>query len=71
MLIICKAERNSQYISNYCFWDKNKTFHNCFLKSVKEEIFVIDNGWCPIAKIGSGKHVDMNTARGEHFNLEC
>ena len=41
--IIRKATRNSQYISNYCYRDKNNTFHNYFLKRVKDDILVIDN----------------------------
>ena len=43
LIHICKTKRNNQYISNYCYWDKNKMFYNCFLKSEKDEILIIDN----------------------------
>ena len=43
ILLVCKAKRNSQYICNCCYWYKNETFHNGFLKSEKDEFLVIDN----------------------------
>ena len=34
---------NTFLIIARAYWDKNETFHNCFWKSVKDEILVIDN----------------------------